>query len=278
MICESMWPFGTLAPVTKEFEVQLDCLHIYLRLKVRPSWLYLVHFKTGLSLQAVLFHKIGLTSLCPHGQLKIVIQMSVLKKKRTLKLPLCEQWSKNLGREFIWKNIFIFSSHEKRWMGSSGILALGDYSFTPSMFLFLGKYLEREKSGKIFNKIFGNPIWRIRRKKHSMGAVASWQLVIIHSRPLISPHTHCTDCNNLSWFVHSKRRPHKNRNLWRSICWADRNGPKKTVTAWRFIWVRLSSSGARIEAVSKLFQDWFLSCQNRVAISIWCLPYERPLG
>ena len=226
MICESMWPFGTLAPVTKEFEVKLDCLYIYPRLKVRPSWLYLVHFKTGLSLQAVLFHKIGLTSLCPHGQLKIVIQMSVLKKKRTLKLPLCEQWSKNLGREFIWKNIFIFLPME-------------------------------------------NVEW---------AAVASWHLVIIHSRPLISPHTHCTDCNNLPWFVHSKRRPHKNRSLWRSDCWADRNGPKKTVTAWRFIWVRLSSSGARIEAVSKLFQDWFVSCQNRVAISIWCLPYERPLG
>ena len=226
MICESMWPFGTLAPVTKEFEVQLDCLHIYLRLKVRPSWLYLVHFKTGLSLQAVLFHKIGLTSLCPHGQLKIVIQMSVLKKKRTLKLPLCEQWSKNLGREFIWKNIFIFSSHGKRWMGSSGILALGDYSFTP---------LDQ----------------------------SSYPLHWLQQPILI--------CS-------FKRRPHKNRNLWRSDCWADRNGPKKTVTAWRFIWVRLSSSGARIEALSKLGQAWFFSCQNRVAIPIRCLPYERPLG
>ena len=69
------------------------------------------------SRKAVLFHEIGLTSLCPHGQLKIVIQVSVLKKKRTLKLLLCEQWSKNLGGEIFWKNIFIFSSTGKALNG-----------------------------------------------------------------------------------------------------------------------------------------------------------------
>ena len=112
------------------------------------------------------------------------------------------------GERIYLKEYFHFSSHGKRWMGSSGILALGDYSFTP---------LDQ----------------------------SSYPLHWLQQPTLI--------CS-------FKRRPHKNRILWRSDCWADRNGPKKTVTAWRFIWVRLSSSGARIEAVSKLFQDWFVSC------------------
>ena len=39
---------------------------------------------------------------------QIVIQMSVLKKKRTLKLPLCEQWSKKSGERIYLKEYFHF--------------------------------------------------------------------------------------------------------------------------------------------------------------------------
>ena len=130
------------------------------------------------------------------------------------------------------------------------------------MFLFLGKYLRRKQSGKIFNKIF----WE--EKKIFNGEhwhPGTWWLFIHAPWCPISPHSHCTDCNNLSWLFIQKRETrrilegHKiNRNLWQSDCWAGSHGKwsKKVVTISRLIGAGLSSSdsgaGAQIAKYSKM--------------------------
>ena len=114
---------------------------------------------------------LGSTLASPLTKLEIVIQSSVLKKKWTPKL------------------LFIFSGRAKIIKN----IQKG------------ANFLRERKNRKVFGNRFGNHIWR--KGKTLNGEYwhpGIWWLFIHAPWCPISPHTHCTDCNKLSWFWRKK--------------------------------------------------------------------------
>ena len=138
------------------------------------------------------------------------------------------------------------------------------------MFLFLGKYLERKQSGKIFNKIF----WE-EKKNHSMVnigilALGDYSFTPLDARSaLIATALIATTYLDCSFKKGRILEGHKrNRNLWQSDCWAGSHGKwsKKVVTISRLI-------GAG-QAIIIWFWSWGLRSQNILVGSGTCVKFS----
>ena len=138
----------------------------------------------------------------------------------------------------------------------------------------------------IFGEIFKEKTIRkdiqqniLRRKEKSFNGEhwhpGTWWLFIHAPWCPISPHSHCTDCNNLSWLFIQKRETRRilegdkmNRNLWQSDCWAGSHGKwsKKVVTISRLI-------GAG-QAIIIWFWSWGIRSQNILVGSGTCVKFS----